>query len=97
MHRPRSTIALALTAGLVAVSPAAADRSPFPHSFHHNMGYCAPYLAALDLPDGSPVRPFINHTLRDLTSGGTFEGQRNVGDVYSDRARSDVDQQCLPR
>lgn len=87
---------LAASAALAAT--ALADREPFPHDFHNNMGYCAPFLAQLRLPDGSPVRPFINHVIQDLTSGGqTFEGQRNVGDLYSDRARSETDTTCVPR
>jgi len=84
--------------GLTLAAPTAvAARDPYPHEFHHNMGYCAPYLAQLRLPDGQAVRPWINHLLQDLTSAGTFEGQRNVGDLYSDRARSEDDQACLAR
>ncbi len=85
-------------AAFAAAGPAAADRSPFPHEFHHNMGYCAPFLAQLDLPNGDPVRPFINHLIHDLTAGdGSFDGQTNVGDLYSDRARSATDTACVAR
>jgi len=83
---------------LVGAPPALADRDPFPHDFHHNMGYCAPFLAQQRLPTGDPVRPFINHLVQDLTAGdASFEGQKNLGDLYSDRARSETDQQCVPR
>jgi len=83
---------------LVGAPPALADRDPFPHDFHHNMGYCAPFLAQQRLPTGDPVRPFINHLVRDLTAGdASFDGQKNLGDLYSDRARSETDQQCVPR
>jgi hypothetical protein len=89
-----AVVALALG----AAQPASADRQPFPHEFHQNMGYCAPFLAQARLPNGDPVRPFINHLLQDLTAGDlTFEGQKNVGDLYSDRARSEEDQQCVAR
>lgn len=97
MHRAIVTTGVAAVA-LAASAPAAADRDPFPHDFHRNMGYCAPYLAQQRLPDGSPVRPFVNRTIHDLTAGGLeFEGQRNVGDLYSDRARSETDSTCAPR
>jgi hypothetical protein len=95
--RLRLLAASLLAAGVLAVPATAAAREPFPHEFHHNMGYCAPFLAQLRLPDGSPVRPWINHLLHDLTSAGVFEGQKNVGDLYSDRARSETDTQCLAR
>lgn len=89
------TVGLAIL--LVGASPVAA-REPYPHEFHHNMGYCAPYLAQLRLPDGAPVRPWINHLVHDLTMQfGSFEGQKNVGDLYSDRARSETDQTCVAR
>ncbi len=92
----RLVLALILVAGLSAAAAPAGAREPFPHEFHHNMGYCAPYLAQLRLPDGSPVRPWINHLIHDLTSEfGSFEGQKNVGDLYSDRARSVTDQNCV--
>lgn len=97
MHRAALGAALVLALAVSGTATAAADREPFPHDFHRNMGYCAPYLASLRLPDGSAVRPFINHTIQDLTRAGTFEGQENLGDLYSDRARSTDDQQCLPR
>jgi hypothetical protein len=93
----RSVAALTLGALVLAVPPAAVAREPFPHEFHHNMGYCAPYLAQLRLPNGDPVRPFINHTIQDMTRDGPFLGQENVGDLYSDRARSEEDTNCLPR
>ena len=77
---------------------ASADRDPFPHDFHNNMGYCAPFLAQLELPSGEAVRPFINHLIHDLTAGQlSFEGQKNVGDLYSDRARSETDTACVAR
>jgi hypothetical protein len=99
MHRLRmTTAAVVVAAALGIVGSAAADREPYPHEFHNNMGYCAPYLAQLDLPNGDAVRPFINHLIHDLTAGdATFEGQKNVGDLYSDRARSETDQQCVAR
>lgn len=99
MHRLRvTTAAVVITAALGFVGSASAERDPFPHDFHHNMGYCAPFLAQLDLPNGDPVRPFINHTIHDLTAGdASFEGQKNVGDLYSDRARSETDTQCVAR
>jgi hypothetical protein len=97
MRRNIAVGLVVLVAGLVAAPVASAERSPYPHEFHHNMGYCAPYLAQLRLPDGSPVRPWINHLIHDLTTGTTFEGQKNVGDLYSDRARSETDQACVAR
>lgn len=97
MSPRRIAVALATGASLTAASPALADRDPYPHEFHHNMGYCAPYLAQQRLPDGSPVRPFINHLVQDLTTDALFEGQRNLGDLYSDRARSETDQACVAR
>lgn len=94
----RRAAALAvLAAGLLAMPATVAAREPYPHEFHRNMGYCAPFLAQLRLPTGEPVRPWINHTLHDLTAAGAFEGQKNVGDLYSDRARSETDTQCLAR
>ena len=95
--RHRLPAALLFAALVLAVPGAAAAREPFPHEFHRNMGYCAPFLAQLRLPDGSAVRPFINHTIHDLTRDGPFLGQTNVGDLYSDRARSEEDMNCLPR
>lgn len=86
-----------LGAAVLAAPAAVAAREPYPHDFNRNMGYCAPFLAQLRLPTGDPVRPWINHTLHDLTSAGLFEGQKNVGDLYSDRARSETDTQCLAR
>ena len=91
--------------GLVAVvalalsQPAGAERDDYPHEFkQNNMGYCAPYLAQQRLPNGDPVRPFVNHLIQDLTAGdSSFEGSKNLGDLYSDRARSEDDQQCLAR
>jgi hypothetical protein len=98
VRRTIVSVGAAFVAVVALAPPAVADREPFPHEFHHNMGYCAPYLAQLRLPDGSPVRPFINHVIRDLTAGDqTFEGQQNVGDLYSDRARSETDTTCVPR
>ena len=95
MQRIFSAIAVGM---LVAAPPALADRDPFPHDFHHNMGYCAPFLAQQRLPTGDPVRPWINHVVQDLTAGdATFEGYENLGGLYSDRARSETDQQCVPR
>jgi hypothetical protein len=94
----RFVMAAAISAACLQVAPAAhAASAPFPHEFHHNMGYCAPFLAQLELPDGSPVRPFINHLIQDLTTDATFEGQKNLGDLYSDRARSETDQACVQR
>jgi hypothetical protein len=97
----RALLAVAVTGGCLFAGPAAqAERSPYPHEFtQNNMGYCAPFLAQLRTPwDGSPVRPFINHTVQEATKGdGTFDGQRNLGDLYSDRARSETDRLCLPR
>ncbi len=61
MRRRLAMATVALVALSAFASPVAA-REPYPHEFHHNMGYCAPYLAQLRLPDGSPVRPWINHT-----------------------------------
>ncbi len=87
----------ALLAASVVAAPAFADRDPYPHDFkQNNMGYCAPYLAQLELPTGEHVRPFLNHLLQDLTAQG-FEGEKNLGDFYSDKARSDTDQQCIDR
>lgn len=88
-----------LVLAALSVAPAAiADRDLYPHEFHHNMGYCAPFLAQQRLPNGDPVRPWINHLIQDLTAGdASFEGQRNLGDLYSDRARSETDHQCVPR
>ncbi len=97
MHRRVIPPVVLFAALLLSASPVAA-REPYPHEFHHNMGYCAPYLAQLRLPDGSPVRPWINHLIHDLTTQfGSFEGQKNVGDLYSDRARSETDQTCVAR
>jgi hypothetical protein len=88
----------AVIGALAIVQPVFAVREEHPHEFHRNMGYCAPFLAQQRLPDGSPVRPFVNHIIHDLTAGdGTFEGQKNVGDLYSDRARSETDTNCLAR
>ncbi len=95
--RIRPLAAIALGAAMLAAPATAAAREPFPHEFKHNMGYCAPYLAQLRLPNGDAVRPFINHTIHDLTRDGPFLGQKNVGDLYSDRARSDEDTNCLQR
>lgn len=99
MNRLRlGTGLIACLVGMAFAGTAAADRDPFPHDFHHNMGYCAPFLAQLDLPNGDPVRPFINHLLHDLTAGDmSFEGQKNLGDLYSDRARSETDMTCVAR
>ena len=94
----RLAVAGGVLAALGTASSAFADAPDYPHEFHHNMGYCAPFLARQRLPNGDPVRPFINHLIQDLTAGdGTFEGQKNLGDLYSDRARSEEDQQCLAR
>ena len=94
----RAAIAAAtFVAALGLVQGAAADRGPYPHEFlQNNMGYCAPYLAQLDLGNGEAVRPFLNHLLQDLTAMG-FEGQKNLGDFYSDKARSETDVQCINR
>ncbi len=99
MSTHRRLIAPTIVLGALLVgAPTVVAREPFPHEFHHNMGYCAPYLAQLRLPDGSPVRPWINHLIHDLTTQfGSFEGQKNVGDLYSDRARSETDQNCVAR
>lgn len=98
-HMRRTAAAAVVTlAALGVAGTAAAERESFPHAFHNNMGYCAPFLAQLNLPNGDAVRPWINQLLRDLTAGdASFEGQKNVGDLYSDRARSETDTQCLPR
>lgn len=97
MSRRVMTAVVMVIALLTVVPSASADRDPYPHEFRHNMGYCAPYLAQLRLPDGSAVRPWINHLIHELTSSGAFEGQRNVGDLYSDRARDEQDRLCLAR
>jgi hypothetical protein len=90
--------ALMIVGALTFGQPAMGDDDPYPHEFHNNMGYCAPYLAQLRTPTGDPVRPFINHLIQDLTAGdASFEGQKNVGDLYSDRARSQEDQECVQR
>src|SRR5215203_3362065 len=92
------TAMVACLVGMAFAGTASADRAPFPHDFRQNMGYCAPFLAQLDLPNGDPVRPFINHLLQDLTAGElSIEGQKNVGDLYSDRARSETDMTCVAR
>jgi hypothetical protein len=89
---------LAIVSALSLVQPALADRAPYPHEFNRNMGYCAPFLAQERLPNGDPVRPWINHLVHDLTAGdASFEGHKNVGGLYSARARDEVDQQCLRR
>lgn len=94
----RILLPVTLVAGALVVPAAATGREPYPHEFHQNMGYCAPFLAQQRLPDRSAVRPWINHLLHDFTAGDlTFEGQTNVGDLYSDRARSDTDTQCVAR
>jgi hypothetical protein len=84
---------------LASVEPALADRDPYPHDFkQNNMGYCAPYLAQQRLPNGDPVRPFVNHIIQDATAGdASFEGSKNLGDFYNDKAQSETDQQCLAR
>ena len=78
---------------------ASADRDPYPHEFkQNNMGYCAPFLAQQRLPDGSPVRPFVNHAVQAATAGdASFEGSKNLGDFYNDKAQSTTDTQCLAR
>ena len=97
MRRLWTALFMAMLA-LGLVQPALADRDPFPHEFHKNMGYCAPFLAQQRLPNGDQVRPFINHLVQDLTAGdASFEGSKNLGDLYSDRARDEEDQQCLAR
>jgi hypothetical protein len=99
--RQLRTLVAALVAALAVVGAAAADSNngPYPHDFkQNNMGYCAPYLAQQTLPDGSPVRPFINHTVRDLTAGDqSWQGYDNVGDFASAKAQSTTDTQCLQR
>jgi hypothetical protein len=97
MARRLAAASAGLLAALALAAPALADRDPYPHEFvQNNMGYCAPYLAQLELPNGEHVRPFLNDLLRDLTAQG-FEGQQNLGDFYSDKARSETDQQCINR
>jgi hypothetical protein len=88
---------LVMTGVLAVGQTALAERDPYPHEFHRNMGYCAPYLAQLRSPNGDPVRPFINRAIHELTRDGDFEGYKNVGGLYSARARSTDDQNCLPR
>ncbi len=90
----------ALTVAALALAGGArADGDPYPHEFkQNNMGYCAPYLAQLTLPDGTRVRPFINHVIQDATAGdASFEGSKNLGDFYNDKAQSTTDTQCLAR
>jgi hypothetical protein len=90
-------VVTAFATAAVIVQGAIADRAAYPHEFkQNNMGYCAPYLAQLELPNGERVRPFLNHLLQDLTAMG-FEGQKNLGDFYSDKARSETDEQCIDR
>jgi hypothetical protein len=95
----RRAVPAALVAAAFAFpANAAADRGPYPHDFNQNMGYCAPYLAQLRLPDGSPVRPFINHTVQNLTQGDqTWLGFENFGDFAGAKAHSTTDTQCLQR
>ena len=99
MRKLTSGVAVLTVAVAVFAGGAWADRDPFPHEFkQNNMGYCAPYLAQLTLPDGTRVRPFINHTLQDATAGdASFEGSKNLGDFYNDKAQSTTDTQCLAR
>ena len=88
----------ALAVAIAVTSAPAEARDPYPHEFHNNMGYCAPFLAQQRLPDGTAVRPWINNLIQQLTRGdATFEGQENLGDLYSDRARSETDTNCLAR
>lgn len=97
MRRRTVAACAAVGAALCGSQSSMADRGAFPHEFlQNNMGYCAPYLAQLDLPNGDPVRPFLNDLLRTLTATG-FEGPKNLGDFYSDKARSETDQQCINR
>ena len=102
MRHARALLAALVVAGaLTVVGAAGADSNngPYPHDFHqNNMGYCAPYLAQSTLPDGSPVRPFINHTVQDLTAGDqSWLGYDNFGAFASARAQSTTDTQCLQR
>ncbi len=100
MRQTRALIAASVVVGaLSVVGTAAADSNPYPHDFmQNNMGYCAPYLAHLTLPDGSPVRPFINHTVQALTAGDqSWLGYDNYGDFASSKAQSTTDTQCIQR
>jgi hypothetical protein len=56
----------------------------------HNMGYCARYLGG----GGLGVRPDINKL---LAKHGELFGYPNPGALYSARARSTDDRECLPR
>jgi hypothetical protein len=85
---------VALALALVMSAPAAAagphgpltpnDASP------HNMGYCARYLGG----GGLGVRDDINQL---LAKNGELFGLSNPGELYSVRARSTEDRQCLAR
>jgi hypothetical protein len=80
--------ALAVASGTAAAGPQGPlepnDSSP------RNMGYCARYLGG----GGLGVRDDIN---RLLAKNGELFGYRNPGELYSARARSTDDRQCLPR
>ena len=89
-------LAALLGMGVLAVASApagaAGPHGPLPpnDSSPHNMGYCARYLGG----GGLGVRDDINKLLAE--SGELF-GYRNPGALYSARARSTEDRQCLPR
>ena len=91
--RTAAGVALACLLASLPAAPAAAapdpPLAPNPHS-HGNMGYCSPYLGG----GGLGVRPTINHI---LAKDGEALGYDSPGDLYSDRARSTTDRQCLPR
>lgn len=102
MRHARALIAALVVVGALAVAGTAAAESnngPYPHDFkQNNMGYCAPYLAQSRLPDGSPVRPWINHIVQDLTAGDqSWLGYDNLGDFASSKAQSTTDTQCIQR
>ena len=100
-HRRAIVAAFAAATALSAAGAARAESNngPYPHEFkQNNMGYCAPYLATLRLPDGSPVRPFINHTVQEMTAGDkSWLGWDNFGDFVKSKAQSTDDTQCLQR
>lgn len=92
--------AVAAAVGLACAPAAQAERADYPHAFtQNNMGYCAPYLAQQRTPwDGSPVRPWINHTVQDLIEQyGAFRGYTTLGALYADKARSQDDRACIPQ
>jgi hypothetical protein len=99
MRRTAVALLVAVSTLCWLVQPALAERGDYPHDFtQNNMGYCAPYLAQQELPNGDNARPFINHVIQDATHGdASFEGSKNLGDFYNDKARSEDDQRCLAR